>query len=46
VLTLLAGADGPDLAGLVAELETSNPELEIELHDGGQPHYALLVAAE
>ena len=31
---------------LLAELEQSNPELEIEVHEGGQPHYPLLVSAE
>ena len=46
VLTLLTGADEPDLAGLIAELEQANPELEIEVHEGGQPHYPLLVSAE
>jgi DAK2 domain fusion protein YloV len=46
VLTLLTGAEEPDLAELVAELERANPELEIEVHEGGQPHYPLLVSAE
>jgi fatty acid kinase len=46
VLTLLRGAEAPELAALVAELERANPELEIELHEGGQPHYPLLVSAE
>jgi DAK2 domain fusion protein YloV len=46
VLTLLAGDERPDLAALVAELETEHPELEIEVHEGGQPHYPLLVSAE
>jgi dihydroxyacetone kinase-like predicted kinase len=46
VVTLLTGEDEPDLAQLVAELEESNPELEIEVHEGGQPHYPLLVSAE
>jgi uncharacterized protein len=46
VITLLTGADEPDLEDLVAELERANPELEIEVHKGGQPHYPLLVSAE
>jgi dihydroxyacetone kinase-like predicted kinase len=46
VLTLLAGEERPDVASLVAELEAAHPELEIELHEGGQPHYPLLVSAE
>ena len=46
VLTLLTGADEPELADLLSELERTNPELEIEVHEGGQPHYPLLVSAE
>ncbi|MGI8607497.1 MAG: hypothetical protein ACR2L0_10185, partial [Gaiellaceae bacterium] len=46
VLTVLVGdgADHPD--GLLAELEAAHPELEIEVHDGGQPHYPLLFSVE
>ena len=29
-----------------AEIESAHPELEVEVHDGGQPHYPLLFAAE
>jgi DAK2 domain fusion protein YloV len=46
VVTLLTGEEEPDLSSLLAELEQSNPELEIEVHEGGQPHYPLLVSAE
>jgi fatty acid kinase len=46
VLTLLAGDGAPPLNGLVEELAARYPELEIELHDGGQPHYQLLLSAE
>ena len=46
VLTLLRGADAPDVTGLVAELTRLHPELEIDVHDGDQAHYALLLAAE
>ena len=45
-VTLLKGADGPDVTALVAELQRRNPDLELEVHEGGQPHYALLVSAE
>jgi DAK2 domain fusion protein YloV len=46
VLTVLVGegAECPD--GLREELEAAHPELEIEVHDGGQPHYPLLFCAE
>src|SRR5262249_38078221 len=46
VVTFLTGADQPDVSELVAELERANPELEIEVHEGGQLHYPLLVSAE
>jgi DAK2 domain fusion protein YloV len=46
VVTLLTGADEPDLSELLAELEQANPEVDIEVHEGGQPHYPLLVSAE
>jgi uncharacterized protein len=45
-VTLLTGEEEPDLSQLLNELEQSNPELEIEVHEGGQPHYPLLVSAE
>ena len=46
VLTLLTGAEPPPLDGLVERLAVSHPELEVEVHDGGQPHYPLLLGAE
>jgi dihydroxyacetone kinase-like predicted kinase len=46
VLTLLAGDERPDVSSLIAEIEAANPELEVEVHEGGQPHYPLLVSAE
>jgi dihydroxyacetone kinase-like predicted kinase len=45
-MTLLTGADRPDVANLLAALEHEHPDLELEVHDGGQPHYSLLVSAE
>jgi uncharacterized protein len=46
LLTLLVGAEPPPLDGLVERLATTHPELEVEVHDGGQPHYPLLLGAE
>ena len=46
VMTLLTGADAPDVEPLLARLRDGHPELELELHAGGQPHYALLLSAE
>jgi dihydroxyacetone kinase-like predicted kinase len=45
-MTLLTGADPPDVTKLVAELEQQHPDLELEVHNGGQPHYPLLISAE
>jgi DAK2 domain fusion protein YloV len=46
VLTLLTGEEPPPLDGLLAELEAQHPGLELDVHRGGQPHYALLLSAE
>jgi DAK2 domain fusion protein YloV len=46
VVTLLTGVDAPDLTELVSSLEKQHPGVEFEAHDGGQPHYPLLIAAE
>ncbi|HEY3551837.1 MAG TPA: DAK2 domain-containing protein [Gaiellaceae bacterium] len=46
VLTLLTGDDPPPLDGLVERLASAHPELEVEVHEGGQPHYPLLLGAE
>lgn len=46
ILTLLTGADEPQLEALVSEIGTRHPEVEIEIHAGGQPHYPLLLSAE
>jgi DAK2 domain fusion protein YloV len=46
ILTLLTGDDAPLLDGVLSEIERSYPDLELEVHEGGQPHYQLLLAAE
>ncbi|MDP8910602.1 MAG: DAK2 domain-containing protein [Actinomycetota bacterium] len=46
VLTLLTGEGAPDLGGLVAALEERHPDVDVEVEEGGQPHYPLLVSAE
>jgi DAK2 domain fusion protein YloV len=46
VLTLLTGEARPDLEALVRRLEADHPALEVDVQDGGQPHYPLLLAAE
>jgi DAK2 domain fusion protein YloV len=46
VLTLLTGADEPDLAGLLERITAAHPQVELEVQEGGQPHYPLLLSAE
>jgi fatty acid kinase len=46
VLTLLTGEGAPPLNGLLDELAAGHPELELDVHEGGQPHYPLLLSAE
>jgi uncharacterized protein len=46
VLTLLGGVESPSLDGIVEAVASSHPELEVEVHEGGQPHYPLLLGAE
>ncbi len=47
-MSLLVGADAPDaLAGmLTAHLARAWPFVEVHPHDGGQPHYPLVVGVE
>jgi DAK2 domain fusion protein YloV len=45
-LVILTGEEAPPLDGLVAALEERHPGLEVEVHEGGQPHYPLLVVAQ
>ena len=46
VLTILTGEGAPQLDGLVAALEARHSDLEFIVHEGGQPHYPLLVVAQ
>jgi hypothetical protein len=46
VLTLLTGAEPAPVDGLLERLAAAHPELEVEVHEGGQPHYPLLLGAE
>jgi DAK2 domain fusion protein YloV len=46
VLTFITGADVPELGRLLAQVAERHPELELEVHPGGQPHYPLLLSAE
>jgi DAK2 domain fusion protein YloV len=46
VLTLLTGADAPDLEPLLEHIRERYPDLELDVQAGGQPHYPLLLSAE
>jgi len=46
VLTFITGEDEPELGSLLARVADRHPELELEVHSGGQPHYPLLLSAE
>ena len=46
LMTLLTGAEAPQLDGLVERIRGRHPELELEVQAGGQPHYPLLLSAE
>jgi DAK2 domain fusion protein YloV len=46
LLTLLTGADAPDVEALLAGIRERHPDLELDVQAGGQPHYPLLLSAE
>ena len=46
LLTLLVGRDGADLDGLLDRIAEAHPAVEVDVQDGGQPHYHLLLSAE
>ena len=46
VLTFLKGADAPELDLLLRRVAEAHPDVEVDVQDGGQPHYHLLISAE
>ncbi len=46
LLTILAGEGAPELNGLLDRLAERHPEVEVDVQEGGQPHYHLLLSAE
>jgi DAK2 domain fusion protein YloV len=46
LVTVLTGEGAPSLDELRAWLEAEYPDVELEIEEGGQPHYALLLSAE
>lgn len=45
-LRIFVGADAPPLARLRSTIEAKHPAVHLEVFEGGQPHYPLLVVAE
>jgi len=45
-LGILTGEGAPPVEELLAAVNQAHPEVDVEVHDGGQPHYPLLVVAE
>jgi hypothetical protein len=43
---ILTGEDAPPLNGLLVRVAQRHPGIEVDVHDGGQPHYHLLLSAE
>jgi len=46
VLTVLVGDGAGESDGVVDAIRAAHPSLEVEVHEGGQPHYPLLFAVE
>ena len=46
VLTVLTGEEAPELNGLLGRISAGYPEIEVDVREGGQPHYQLLLSAE
>lgn len=45
-LVILTGEGAPPLDGLMAKLQEEHPAVGVDIHEGGQPHYPLLLVAE
>jgi uncharacterized protein len=46
LLMLLVGEDKAPLDGLLGRIADAHPAVEVDVQDGGQPHYHLLLSAE
>ena len=46
LLTLLTGEDAPPVDALVERIAAAHPDLDVDVREGGQPHYPLLLSAE
>ena len=46
LLTFLVGEDKAPLDGVLGRIADTHPAVEVDVQDGGQPHYHLLLSAE
>jgi DAK2 domain fusion protein YloV len=46
LLTLLVGQDEQPLEAVLQRLSSAHPEVDVDVQQGGQPHYHLLLSAE
>ena len=46
LLTVLVGQDAQPLDGLLQRVSSAHPEVDVDVQQGGQPHYHLLLSAE
>jgi uncharacterized protein len=46
VLSALVGENGPDIDEIRGRLAALHPGVDVEVHEGGQPHYPLLLWSE
>jgi hypothetical protein len=46
LLTLLIGRDGAELEGVLDRIAKAYPDVDVDVQEGGQPHYHLLLSAE
>ena len=45
-LDVIVGEGAPPIDAVRAAIEAAHPNIDVEVHDGGQPHYPVLVVAE
>jgi hypothetical protein len=46
LLTLLVGDEAAPLEGVLERIAVAHPDVEVDVQQGGQPHYPLLLSAE
>ncbi len=46
LLTVLVGAEQPPLDTLLERVSSAHPDVDVDVQQGGQPHYHLLLSAE